>query len=96
MNALNINPAFEAAVTEFCVDAVRKGAVMSKDLMITAMHAVIQRQYSLLDNTDAVRAVCDAVHAATADGVPARRNELSPAAAAILCATELARFTKGR
>lgn len=59
---LGMSAAFEVAVVEYCVDAVKHGETMSLGLMQRAMAAVIRRQYSLLDRPEAVRAVCDAVY----------------------------------
>lgn len=59
---LGMSAAFEAAVVEYCVDAVNNGKTMSIELMHRAMASVIQRQYSLLDKPEAVHAVCDAVY----------------------------------
>lgn len=78
-----MSAAFEAAVVEYCVDAVKHGKTMTPELMQRAMAAVIRRQYSLLDKPEAVHALCDVVYDnIRAEGGAPTKREIDDAAIA--------------
>jgi hypothetical protein len=78
LRELGIDLAFEAAIVEYCVPAVKAGRAMDRDLVLEAMNAVIRRRYSHLDRQDVIRAISDVTHARiTASGGASARRVMS-------------------
>jgi hypothetical protein len=58
---LGMSEAFECAIVDYCVQAVKAGREMSRDLMIEAMHSALRQQVALLDDAEAIRLVSDRI-----------------------------------